>query len=96
MSESDFDSDSADVEAAHSSATTDHETIRRWVEERDGTPAHVEATAEGDDPGLLRLQFPTRNAITTNSSRSPGRSSSTSPRPKTSRSSIRTRPRAGG
>ncbi|WP_049925102.1 hypothetical protein [Halopiger goleimassiliensis] len=52
------ESDSVDLEAEHSRATTDHETIKRWVEERGGSPAHVAATADGDDPGLLRLQFP--------------------------------------
>ena len=52
------ESEPIDLEAEHSDATTDHEAIKRWVEERDGSPAHVEATAEGDDPGLLRLQFP--------------------------------------
>ena len=52
------ESETIELEAEHSEATTDHETIERWVEERDGSPAHVEATADGDDPGLLRLQFP--------------------------------------
>ena len=52
------ESETIDLEAEHSQAATDRETIERWVEERDGSPAHVEATAGGDDPGLLRLQFP--------------------------------------
>ena len=52
------ESERIELDAEHSAATTDHETIRRWVEERGGSPAHVEATADGDDPGLLRLQFP--------------------------------------
>jgi hypothetical protein len=38
--------------------TTDHETIRRWVEERGGRPARVKGTAKGDDPGLLRIDYP--------------------------------------
>jgi hypothetical protein len=38
--------------------TTDHETIRRWVEERGGCPARVKGTERGDDPGLLRIDFP--------------------------------------
>ncbi len=41
-----------------SQTTTDHETIREWAEERDGHPARVEGTGDGDDDGgLLRLDF---------------------------------------
>lgn len=38
--------------------TTDHEEIRRWVEERDGHPATVASTHTSDDPGVIRLDFP--------------------------------------
>ncbi|MCU1235980.1 MAG: 1,4-alpha-glucan branching enzyme [Candidatus Solibacter sp.] len=39
--------------------TIDHEEIRRWVEARHGVPAHVKGTsADSDDPGLLRIDFP--------------------------------------
>lgn len=38
--------------------TTDHETIRRWAEERDGHPAHVKRTGSEDDAGILRIDFP--------------------------------------
>jgi hypothetical protein len=38
--------------------TTDHETIRRWIEERGGQPATVRRTADGDEPGILRVDFP--------------------------------------
>lgn len=38
--------------------TTDHETIRTWVEERGGRPARVHGTGRGDDPGLLRIDYP--------------------------------------
>jgi len=38
--------------------TTNHDTIRQWVEDRQGTPATVEGTGEGDEPGLLRIDFP--------------------------------------
>jgi hypothetical protein len=38
--------------------TTDHETIREWVEERGGHPAAVRGTGTGDDPGILRIEFP--------------------------------------
>jgi hemerythrin superfamily protein len=39
-------------------ATANHETIRTWVEQRGGSPAHVKSTARGDDPGILRIDFP--------------------------------------
>ena len=42
----------------HSRATTDHETIREWVEDRGGEPATVAETATESEPGILRLQFP--------------------------------------
>jgi len=38
--------------------TTDHEEIRRWAEERGGAPSHVKRTGSGDDPGILRIDFP--------------------------------------
>jgi hypothetical protein len=41
-----------------SSTTTDHETIRRWVEERGGWPAEVAATAREGDTGIIRVDFP--------------------------------------
>ncbi len=43
-----------------SKVTTDHETIRRWAEERGGRPARVKGTGGqegGDDVGLLRFDF---------------------------------------
>ena len=40
-----------------SKTTTDHNEIRRWVEERGGCPAHVKDTGSGDDPGILRIDF---------------------------------------
>jgi hypothetical protein len=36
--------------------TTDHDAIRRWIEERGGRPARVAGTGEGED-GLLRVDF---------------------------------------
>ncbi len=39
-------------------ATTDHEKIKRWVEERGGKPAAVKGTGSGNDPGILRIDFP--------------------------------------
>ena len=38
--------------------TTDHDVIRRWVEERGGTPSRVKRTGSGEDPGILRIDFP--------------------------------------
>jgi len=43
-------------DSGDSNTTTDHDTIRGWVEERDGRPARVEGTGEGDG-GLLRIDF---------------------------------------
>lgn len=36
---------------------TDHDEIRRWVEENNGRPACVEGTGKGGDPGVLRIDF---------------------------------------
>jgi hypothetical protein len=44
--------------AGESKTTTDHETIKKWIEERDGRPASVKGTGGKDDPGLLRVDFP--------------------------------------
>jgi hypothetical protein len=38
--------------------TTDHDEIRRWAEERGGKPARVRGTGDGDDTGILRIDFP--------------------------------------
>lgn len=38
-------------------ATTHHEVIKQWAEERGGTPATVEGTAHGDHLGVLRFDF---------------------------------------
>ncbi len=38
--------------------TTDHDEIRAWVEERNGTPAHVKRAGADSDPGILRIDFP--------------------------------------
>jgi hypothetical protein len=38
--------------------TTDHEFIQRWVEERNGKPSRVIGTGGGEDPGMLRIDFP--------------------------------------
>jgi hypothetical protein len=43
---------------AEAKTTTDHEEIRRWVEERGGWPARVIGTGGDEDPGLLRIDYP--------------------------------------
>ena len=40
------------TESSESQVTTDHDEIRRWVEERGGQPARVEGT------NLLRIDYP--------------------------------------
>ncbi len=40
-------------------ATTDHDEIREWAEERGGKPATVKSTSRGEAAGLLRFMFPT-------------------------------------
>lgn len=42
---------------ASGQTTRDHETIRRWVEERGGHPAQVKRTARSGT-GILRIDFP--------------------------------------
>jgi len=45
--------------ASETRTTTDHDEIRRWVEEHDGTPASVRGTERGGDAaGVLRIDFP--------------------------------------
>jgi hypothetical protein len=44
--------------ASESKTTTDHDEIRRWVEEHDGSPASVRGTENGDGAGVLRIDFP--------------------------------------
>ncbi|MGE5295699.1 MAG: hypothetical protein ACM3VT_12795 [Solirubrobacterales bacterium] len=41
-----------------SETTTDHETIRNWAEQRGGKPAAVKGTRKGEDPGIIRIDFP--------------------------------------
>jgi hypothetical protein len=44
--------------ASDTKTTTDHDEIRRWVEEHDGQPAAVRGTGSNNDPGVLRIDFP--------------------------------------
>lgn len=43
---------------ATAKATIDHDTIKRWVEEHGGCPAHVKRSGAKNDPGILRIDFP--------------------------------------
>ena len=43
---------------AKAKKTKNHDAIRNWVEDRGGRPATVSATTQGDDMGLLRIDFP--------------------------------------
>jgi hypothetical protein len=44
--------------ASETKTTTDHDEIRQWVEEHDGSPASVSGTDSGGDAGVLRIDFP--------------------------------------
>jgi len=44
--------------AGETKITTDHNEIRKWVEARGGKPATVKNSAKGDEPGVLRIDFP--------------------------------------
>lgn len=37
--------------------TTDHDSIRKWAEDRNGHPAAVAATHEEGEGGILRIAF---------------------------------------
>lgn len=38
-------------------ATIDHDTIKSWVEERGGCPAHVKGSGSKGDAGILRIDY---------------------------------------
>ncbi len=40
-----------------SSTTTDHDEIKKWIEERKGRPTVVEGTEGKDGEGILRVDF---------------------------------------
>ena len=40
-----------------SQTTIDHDTIRRWAEERGGVPAVVRGTEDDEGEGILRIDF---------------------------------------
>lgn len=43
---------------ASANATTDHEFIRQWAEERGGKPAQVKGTGSDAEIGIIRIDFP--------------------------------------
>ncbi len=43
---------------ASSQTTTNHNEIRKWVEERGGHPARVKGTEKGKSSGVLRIDYP--------------------------------------
>jgi hypothetical protein len=42
---------------AQASKTTDHDKIRKWVEERGGRPTRVAGTDDDSGGGILRIDF---------------------------------------
>lgn len=44
--------------ATTSKTTTNHEEIRKWVEEKGGYPAVVKNTAEKGEGGVIRIDYP--------------------------------------
>jgi hypothetical protein len=44
--------------SSQQTVTTDHDEIRRWAEQHAGRPARVRGTGDGEDPGILRIDFP--------------------------------------
>jgi hypothetical protein len=46
-----------ELRMSESHTTTDHRTIRKWAEQRDGHPATVRATEEDGHAGILRIDF---------------------------------------
>ena len=42
---------------ADTKQTTDHATIKKWVEDRNGVPAMIEGTEGGGDGEMIRVYF---------------------------------------
>lgn len=41
-----------------SKTTTNHDEIKKWVEERGGSPASVKGTEQAGEAAVLRIDFP--------------------------------------
>jgi hypothetical protein len=48
----------ARTRAGESAITSDHQAVKKWIEDRDGKPAAVKGTGTDNDPGILRVAFP--------------------------------------
>ena len=46
------------TKSSESKVTTNHDEIRRWVEERGGHPARLKDTESKNSQGLLRIDYP--------------------------------------
>jgi hypothetical protein len=44
--------------SSESKTTTDHDEIRKWVEDHDGRPVSGRGTVNGGSAGVLRIDFP--------------------------------------
>lgn len=44
-----------------SETTTDHDTIRKWIEDRGGVPTVVKGTEDDEGEGILRIDFAERD-----------------------------------
>ncbi|GLS79778.1 hypothetical protein [Paracoccus marinus] len=44
-----------------SETTTDHDTIRKWIEDRGGVPTVVKGTEDDEGEGILRVDFAERD-----------------------------------
>ncbi len=51
------DRETKSATVASSFRTRDHEVIKKWAQERGGTPADVEGTGDGGGAGGLRIEF---------------------------------------
>lgn len=45
-------------QTTESNITTNHDTIKKWVEAREGKPARVKRTGDQGSAGVLRIDFP--------------------------------------
>jgi hypothetical protein len=45
------------ADGSETRTTTDHDEIRRWVDQNGGTPASVRGTEKGGEAGVLRIDF---------------------------------------
>jgi len=46
------------MSSSSSKTTQDHDEIRRWAESRKAVPCEVAGTERGNEPGILRFEYP--------------------------------------